>query len=130
MRHSARDLSALRHIIYYCDEIDTAVGKHGLTLDKVKADPLYKNALAMGILQIGELVNVLSDDFKAVSSDSVPWRDIKRMRDKAAHHYGSFDTDTLWETVTNDIAPLRDYCTRYIKELTEQFSDNESIETK
>ena len=32
------------------------------------------------------------------------------MRDKAAHHYGQFDMSTLWETVTTDIEPLKEYC--------------------
>jgi uncharacterized protein with HEPN domain len=62
---------------------------HSLTLEKVKSDAVFKNSLAMDILQIGELVNVLSDDFKAANSD-MPWREIKRMRDKAEHHYGAF----------------------------------------
>jgi uncharacterized protein with HEPN domain len=73
--------------------MNDAINQHGLTLEKVKADSLYKNALSMSILQIGELVNVLSEEFKSLSSGSVPWRETKRMRDKAAHHYGSFDTD-------------------------------------
>jgi uncharacterized protein with HEPN domain len=73
----------------------------------------------MSILQIGELVNILSEEFKSLNSDAVPWREIKRMRDKAAHHYGSFDTETLWETVTKDIAQLRDYCNQRIEELGE-----------
>jgi uncharacterized protein with HEPN domain len=119
MKHGNRDLSTLKHIVFYCDEIDDAINQHELTLEKVKADSLYKNALAMSILQIGELVNVLSEEFKSLSSNSMPWREIKRMRDKAAHHYGSFDTETLWETVTNDIAQLRDYCNKRIKELSE-----------
>ncbi|MDR1082936.1 MAG: DUF86 domain-containing protein [Coriobacteriales bacterium] len=130
MKHSDRDLSTLRHIVFYCDEIDGAIDQHGLTLEKVKADSLYKNALAMNILQIGELVNVLSEEFKSLNSGSIPWRDIKRMRDKAAHHYGSFDTDTLWETVTNDIAQLRNYCIQYIEELNKQLPESDSTENQ
>ena len=118
MRHSARDLSTLKHIVWHCDEINEALEKHELTLEKVKTDSLYKNALAMSILQIGELVAVLSEEFKA-SSSNMPWREIKRMRDKAAHHYGSFDTETLWETVIHDIAPLSNFCSKSIEELEE-----------
>jgi uncharacterized protein with HEPN domain len=88
MRHEERDLSTLRHIILYCDEIAEAIVRHNLTLEKVQTDPVYKNALAMSLFQIGELVNVLSQHFKTLHNDML-WREIKRMRDKAAHHYGS-----------------------------------------
>jgi uncharacterized protein with HEPN domain len=48
----------------------------------------------------------------------MPWSEIKRMRDKAAHHYGEFDVTTLWETVTEDIGPLREYCAACIEKLS------------
>jgi uncharacterized protein with HEPN domain len=116
MKHSERDISTLKHIIFYCDEISEAVRKHNITLEKVRSDTIYKNALSMGILQIGELANVLSQGFKATHND-MPWSEIKRMRDKAAHHYGEFDVDTLWETVTDDITPLREYCMDCVEKL-------------
>jgi uncharacterized protein with HEPN domain len=78
----------------------------------------------MCILQIGELVNVLSEDFRA-THDTMPWREIKRMRDKAAHHYGQFDVNTLWETVTIDIKPLKEYCLKCFRELS-NLSPNQS----
>ena len=109
MKHSDRDESILRHIVRYCDEIAEAIDRHDLTLEKVASDNVYKNALAMSILQIGELVNVLSESFRN-THDDIPWREIKRMRDKAAHHYGVFDAGTLWETITEDIPPLKTFC--------------------
>jgi uncharacterized protein with HEPN domain len=116
MDNKKRDISALRHIAAYCDEITASIERHNLTLDKVIADTVYKNALSMSILQIGELVNVLSQNFR-VAHDTMPWREIKRMRDKAAHHYGEFDVNTLWETVNEDIEPLKSYCLKCIEEL-------------
>ena len=113
MKPDERDISTLRHIVKHCDEITDAVRKHNLTLDIVDGDTLYKNALAMSILQIGELTNVLSEDFRK-AHNSMPWREIKRMRDKAAHHYWTFDVNILWETVTEDIKPLKAYCEKCI----------------
>jgi uncharacterized protein with HEPN domain len=69
----------------------------------------------MSILQIGELVNVLSQEFKD-DHDTVAWREIKRMRDRAAHHYIDFHIPTLWETVTEDIEPLKEFCAKCISE--------------
>ena len=104
-----RDASVLKHIIRYCDEINDAVIKHKLTLEKINSDNIYKNALSMCILQIGELTNALSEEFRSTNQE-IPWREIKRMRDKAAHHYGAFDINALWETVTEDIEPLKKFC--------------------
>ena len=109
MKPGERDSSILKHIIKYCDEIIEAIDKHSLTRDSLSDDNVYKNALSMGILQIGELVNVLSKEFRT-AHDTIPWSEIKRMRDKAAHHYWTFELDILWETVTEDVEPLKNYC--------------------
>jgi uncharacterized protein with HEPN domain len=39
----------------------------------------------------------------------------------AAHHYGEFSADFLWDTVTDDIDELRDYCKACIAELLSGF---------
>ena len=117
MKHNEWDISTLKHIVVYCNEIASSIERHSLTLEKISVDSVYKNALSMCILQIGELVNVLSEDFRA-THDTMPWREIKRMRDKAAHHYGQFDVNTLWETVTIDIKPLKEYCLKCFRELS------------
>jgi len=92
----------LKKIIKYCMEIDEANKDFGNSIEMLKMKSTYKNAVAMCILQIGELVAHLSDDFKTTYFD-MPWQDIKRMRNIAAHHYGTFDIETLWDTVENDI---------------------------
>jgi uncharacterized protein with HEPN domain len=80
------------------------------------SDFLYKNSLAMDVLQIGELVKNLTVDFKQTHKD-MPWGDIAGMRDIAAHGYGDFDFDVLWETVNEDIELLKSYCQKCIEEL-------------
>jgi uncharacterized protein with HEPN domain len=104
-----RDKSILLHIIRYCAEIDDANNQFGNSIEILRTNSVYKNALSMCILQIGELVILLSDEFKT-KYDEMPWRDIKNMRNIAAHQYHKFDLDTLWETITEDIPSLRQYC--------------------
>ena len=110
-----RDADVLKHILRYCNEIVEASDLFGNSLEALKSGSIYKNAVAMCILQIGELVNLLSDDFKETRTE-MPWRDMKRMRDLAAHQYNKFDLETLWETVSEDIPELRDYCTSQIEQ--------------
>ncbi|MDR1925183.1 MAG: DUF86 domain-containing protein, partial [Planctomycetaceae bacterium] len=59
--------------------------------------------------QIGELVTHLTDDFKA-KNNSIPWQEIKAMRNVAAHHYAEFSLIVLWETITDDVPKLRNQC--------------------
>jgi len=110
-----RDKSVLGHIVRYCNEINDANDQFGNSLDALKANSVYKNAVSMCILQIGELVILLSDELK-IQYDEMPWHDIKGMRNIAAHQYHKFDLDTLWETITEDIPKLKEYCD-YIKRI-------------
>ena len=42
MKPSERDISTLRHIAHYCDEIIDAINKYDLTLEKTAAEYIYK----------------------------------------------------------------------------------------
>ena len=108
-----RDDIILRKIIQYADEIQTTIDRFSLTRDKFAADFVVKNAIAMSILQIGELAGNLSDEFKT-ANNSVPWREIKAMRNIAAHNYGEIDVDILWETAIYDVPDLKTYCSNII----------------
>ncbi len=104
-----RDIFILEHIVKYCDEIEIAMDRFGRDYDVFQNDSVYKNALAMCILQIGELSAKLSTDFK-ISHTAIPWVQIKATRNIVAHRYGSIDPIVLWETVMEDIPALKKYC--------------------
>jgi len=108
-----RDMAVLKHIVRYCDEIEEAKTVFGDSLEMMKENNVYKNAAAMCIIQIGELTTHLSEGFKTEHSH-IPWRDIKGMRNIAAHHYGRFDSQKLFETITEDIPALREFCSKII----------------
>ena len=61
----------------------------------------------MCIIQIGEFVSGLDDDFVKKYSD-IPWRQIKGMRNIYAHDYDIIDNDIIWETITEEIPELRE----------------------
>ena len=77
-------------------------------------DRVYFNAIAMSVLQIGELANGLSDEFKNATSNEIPWRMIRGMRNVLAHAYGEIDEDALWATIINDIPIIRNFCNSYL----------------
>jgi uncharacterized protein with HEPN domain len=104
-----RDANALKHIVKYCMEIGEAREIFGDGVEALQTHSVYKNATSMCILQIGELTTHLTDDFKS-ANDKMPWDNIKAMRNIAAHRYGSFSADRLWETISEDIPSLKAYC--------------------
>ena len=110
-----RDTTGLLKIVQYADEISGTISRFGLDIDKFRSDYVVKNAIGMCILQIGELVNNLSDGFKA-THDGMPWRDIIAMRNRAAHAYGSMDIEFLWNTAINRVPELKSYCESIIAE--------------
>ena len=106
-----RDRLITSKIMRYCDEI-TQTHKNfdmnkELFFDKENGF-IYRNSISMPILQIGELVKNLSDNFKT-EHVGVPWRDIGRMRDLFAHRYGTIDYELTWNTSTEDVPELKKY---------------------
>ena len=109
MKPLDRNASILEHIISYCDQIQQTVERFGDDYALFESDPIYRNAAALCILQIGELVGKLTDDFRE-QHPAVPWRQIKAMRNIVAHSYGSVAPETTWEIITSDIPDLKRYC--------------------
>lgn len=106
---NGRDEIILAKIIRYAEEIKNTIKRFSLSRDSFAEDYVAKNAIAMCILQIGELSGHLTEAFKTEHSH-IPWRDIKAMRNIAAHNYGEIDIDILWETALYDIPELAQFC--------------------
>ncbi len=109
MNSNERNIDILEHIIKYCNEIINTQSHFGKSFEVFKTNSIYLNAVAMCILQIGELSAHLSEDFKEVYN-GVPWRNIKGMRNIIAHKYGDIDILSVWEATIKDVPTLSDYC--------------------
>ena len=108
-----RDRDIVAHILRYCEQLEVAHADFGRSRERFDGSTTYQNAVCMCILQIGELVNHLSDDFKA-EQNAVPWHRIRGMRNYVAHEYGSIDLDVVWYTATRSIADLKRFCKDYL----------------
>ena len=104
-----RDRNILQHILRYCREIETAHDDFGHSRERFDHSTTYQNAISMCILQVGELVNHLSEDFKSEHSE-IPWHKIRGMRNYVAHEYGSIDFDVVWFVATESIPELKSFC--------------------
>lgn len=74
----------------------------------------------MCVLQIGELAGKLTEDFRDATSDEIPWRAVRGLRNIVAHTYGKVDSNSLWETITGDIPELKAFCLRQVELLEEE----------
>ena len=106
-----RDRDIVRHILRYCEQIDTAHKDFGHSKERFEAGTTYQNAISMCILQIGELIGRLSDDFKKTNLE-IPWHKIRGMRNYVAQEYGSIDFEVVWYVSTNSIGCPRVYVPR------------------
>ena len=106
-----RDEIIVRKMLTYCQDIVSAnlhfENDRELFFDEDQGR-VYRNAVSMPILQIGELAKHLSDEF--ISEHSlIPWKEVIRMRDFFAHHYGDANYTQIWNTAHRDIEELKSF---------------------
>ena len=121
-----RDITVLMKMVQYASEINETIVRFDLDFEKFTNDFVVKNAISMCILQIGELANNLTGEFKSVYID-MPWRDIVNMRHRAVHTYDNMDIKIIWKTATDRIPELKEYCEKIIKEKEEGFSCQKNL---
>lgn len=80
--------------------------KHLCRREDFEEDTEFQFASGMCIIQLGELVARLDEDFIKKYPD-IPWRQIKGMRNIYAHDYDIVDNDLIWETITVEIPELK-----------------------
>ena len=108
------DRQRLLHIQRYCEDIAQFVARFGADYDTFTCDRAYYNAVAMCILQIGELANGLSEEFREATKTQMPWGMIRGMRNWMAHAYAEMDESVVWETVQHDIPRLAAFCAQQL----------------
>ena len=113
MREPLRDSERLRHILQAIDRIEQFT--QGMTAESLDADILHKHATAYNIQIIGEAVYKLSKEFKASHPDT-PWAAIEKMRHILVHDYFQVNMHIMWLVITEDMKPLKEQITEYIKE--------------
>ena len=89
------------------DEIKMAIHLLGdSSLEEFIDNEMPNRAIGMTVINIGELVKNLTDDFR-VTYNSIPWKEISGFRDIAAHKYKTLDMKIVYNTVKFDIVELK-----------------------
>ncbi|MEE3487511.1 MAG: HepT-like ribonuclease domain-containing protein [Bulleidia sp.] len=113
---NSADKQRLQHIVQYCMDIAGFIDRFGDDQVAFSNDQAYKNAVSLSIMQIGELANGLSKEFRESTKEEMPWGPIRGMRNWIAHAYGEIDESIIWETAINDIPRLEEFCRRKLEE--------------
>jgi uncharacterized protein with HEPN domain len=111
-----RDAQIIKKILLEIDIIEELV--NGFDFEKFIDHERTKRAVCMTLINIGELVKNLTEDFKFKYS-CVPWREIAGMRDITAHKYQTLKMGDVWFTTENDIPILKDQLNNILKKLSE-----------
>ena len=125
-----RDVSVLKYMLKYANEIILAKNRFGDDKKSFDDDALYRNSVAMSLLQIGELTTHLSDEFKTAFSNDIDWRGLKSFRNICAHNYLGIDIDVVWNEVNSFLPKFIDFCTAQIQTLSEQDYESDNIENE
>ena len=99
-----RDKFHLERIIEAIDRIIGFVSNSNYN-QFVKNEMMF-DAKLMQIVNTGEMVNRLSDDFRE-KHHNLPWHDAIGMRNQIAHGYFEVEKDAVWDTLKNDLPNLR-----------------------
>lgn len=76
----------MQKIIEYCTEIEDYKNQVNATFEVYQSNKMFRRAVDMNVLQIGELTKRLSDDFRAAHLE-IPWHEIKATRNVYVHDY-------------------------------------------
>ncbi|MBR3143733.1 DUF86 domain-containing protein [Candidatus Saccharibacteria bacterium] len=109
-----RDVFILEEIVDYCDKVASTLDKIGGKYENFKEDSDYQDICAFRTMQIGELVNSLSDRFKG-NHPEIEWRNIIAFRNIVTHDYGKIDVKKMWDTVIDDVPALKEFCEKQIR---------------
>jgi uncharacterized protein with HEPN domain len=95
----------LQDILDSIDEIRDFT--EGMSFEDFATDKKTINAVLRSIEVMGEASRRIPEEIRS-RYEQVPWRKMTGMRDKLIHEYHGVDIDTVWQTLREDIPPLKD----------------------
>ena len=75
---------------------------NGYDLQGFLGSEVLRRAVGMTLINIGELVNRLTDEIKQ-KQQTVPWSAIVRLRNVTAHGYDSLEMEEIWKIATESV---------------------------
>ena len=110
-----KDKRTVETIIFYCDRLNDHIAACDDNKEIYMSNILYKDACALVIIQIGEFVGRLSDEFREEYT-GVEWRQLKGLRNIMAHNYEDIIDHIVWDIIHEDIPEIKEYLENILEE--------------
>lgn len=134
MSNYDRKTTILFGIQKYCNSVENNFDLFGKDYHIFENNEIFRDAISMEILQIGEFVknlNKVAPEYIEQTKNEIPWNEIIRMRDRFAHHYGNMDKKIIFDTAITDIPRLNIFLKKELsKIITEKNLKEVVIENK
>ena len=116
-----KDKRTINIVIHYCNRMEDYSNRFNNDKEIYLSDKLYQDACALVIIQIGEFVGRLSDEFRD-NHQEINWQEIIGMRNIFAHNYEDVIDDIVWDVILSGKGHLPRYYKRKCKTvLLQQF---------
>lgn len=79
----------------------------GVSLKDFLLDEKLKRAVAMTVINVGELVKNITFETRKEHSE-IPWKEVAGMRDIAAHKYQTLRMEDVYNTMVDDFSDLKE----------------------
>ena len=77
----------------------------GISLKELQDNEILCDSVLFRLIQISENSAKVAQEYKDIHKE-IPWYQIKGLRNKIVHDYGSVDMNIIYDTVTKDITVL------------------------
>ena len=119
----------------YIEHISTATENahnfvDGLTKEEFLNDTKTQQAVSMSLVIIGESATKIMKEHEefAKKHDTVPWQQMRGMRNQMAHGYFEIDMDEVWKTTKTDLPKLLEVLPSILKDAN-SLKKNDSLTT-
>ena len=110
-----KDRKNLKLLLSHCELMESHVEYFGDSKEEYMGNEHYQAACGFEILEIGEYINRLSDEF-IMKHPEIDWRGFVGMRIIHAHHYEGIILDLVWDAIKVDIPQLKEFVEKALNE--------------
>lgn len=103
----SKDKLALQGIIESAEKIQHYT-KGIISAEELRKKELITDACLINLVNIGEMVNRLSEEFIA-KHNSIEWHKIRGLRNIIAHDYFGIDSEEIWSVIKIHVPKLKKF---------------------
>lgn len=112
------EIKNINRILEHIDKIHDYT-KNLTNIDDFNQSSMLVEAVVFNLAQIGEISKYGISDSTKLAYQAVPWREMNGFRNKMIHDYDQVDMTIVYETIKNDLKPLKDILIEMLIEMKE-----------